>query len=142
VIGLRERVEIDGKGAEEMARLSDFMRASISATPQLHGLFLFDEAGRWPANSAPGAPDSLNYADRDYFRYLRDHDGEGAYIGTSVSSKVANSWILTVWRRVNHRDGTFAGGLTVTLSADLFQSLYRQFDVGERGSILLVKDTG
>ncbi len=144
--GLRERVETDGTGTltnpAAMARMGTWMRATVAAESRFHGLFLFDEEGRLLANSVTGTPSGLNYADREFFRYLRDHDIDGPYIGTPVRSKADDSWIITVSRRLKHPDGSFAGVVNLTLSADLFQRFYAQFDVGEHGSIVLLNDDG
>ena len=60
---LVDRLENDGVGAQQLPRLQRLLGAQRSELKQLHGLFVFDEEGRWIANSngaeVPGANLSL-----------------------------------------------------------------------------------
>lgn len=140
--GLNERVSVDGVSPAALARMEHLMRLRVAVEPRIHGLFLIDEHGHWLANSLPGTPRNLNYADRDFFRYLRDHDTGEPFITAPLQSKSDNSWIIILARRINHPDGRFAGVLTATISTDLFQRFYDKFDVGAQGSITLTNDAG
>ena len=140
LIGLQERVGVDGTGPAALERLARVMRQRVATMPQIHGLFLFDAQGRWLANSVPGAPIDLDYADRSYFRYHRDHTDAGTLVGEPVQSKVDGSWIIMVTRRLNHPDGSFAGVIDATISVDLFRDFYDRFDIGQKGVIALAND--
>ena len=49
---------------------------------------------------------------------------------------------MTVSRRFNHPDGSFAGVVIATIGAEYFSEFYGQFDIGESGTISLVSADG
>ncbi|SFB41024.1 diguanylate cyclase (GGDEF) domain-containing protein [Collimonas sp. OK607] len=51
-------------------------------------------------------------------------------------------WIITVSRRINHADGSFAGVALATLSIDYFKKFYDSFDIGRHGAIVLALNNG
>jgi len=114
------------------------MRMNISGQSLIRGLFLIDEHGARLADSIPGSPHDVNYAERDYFRYHRDVADDHVLIGRPVPSKVDGSSVVTMTRRISHDDGAFAGVLSATIASKVFQSEFRSFDVGARGVITMV----
>jgi diguanylate cyclase (GGDEF)-like protein/PAS domain S-box-containing protein len=51
-------------------------------------------------------------------------------------------WVVTVSRRFNHRDDSFAGVVIASISADYFSEFYGQFDIGAGGTISLLGTDG
>src|SRR5476649_371557 len=88
-----ERVETDGYGDAAMRRLHRLMVDQTANLPQLSGLFVYDENGRWMVNSRPGRDSPLNNADREYFLYHQSHTERGPHIGVPVVSR---------YRQVDH----------------------------------------
>lgn len=132
---VRERVETDGETPASLARLHRLIMARSADLPMLHGLFVFDSRGNVVANSLASAPPLLNYADRDYFQYHRDHADPGLRISGPYHSKLDGSWILVLSRRLDHPDGSFDGVVLATVTMSFFQNYYDTFDVGQRGVI-------
>ena len=140
LFALVDRVENEGVGAQQLPRLQRLLSAERSELKQLHGLFVFDEAGRWIANSnGADVPDSNN-SDREYFIFHRDHPDRGPHIGRSIKSRSSGEWIMTVSRRINHPDGRFAGVALATIYLSHFLELYDSIDMGRNGAINLVND--
>lgn len=142
LMGLVERLEVEGTGSAERARLYALLSTEVGDSPWLHGLFIYDEQGRWVVNSMAAKVQNLNNADREYFIYHRDNTDRGPHIGVPVRSRSTGEWILTVSRRFNHRDGSFAGVALATISMEYFQRFYASFDIGEHGAIVLARDNG
>ena len=142
LLGLTERLDVDGTSPEALARLSQFLRASVAANSRMRGLFVYDSAGRWIASSLPNTPTDLNNADRDYFQYLSRHDDAAAFIGQPVRSRSGGQWIVTVARRFNRPDGSFGGVVLATIDIDYFATFYSSFNVGRAGSLTLTSSTG
>ncbi len=142
LIGLVERLEVEGMGPVERARLYGLLSTQVADSPWMHGLFVYDEEGRWVVNSMAAKVQNLNNADREYFIYHRDHPDRGVHIGVPVKSRSTGEWIVTVSRRFNHPDGSFAGVALATISMDYFQRFYSSFDIGEQGAIVLALDDG
>jgi diguanylate cyclase (GGDEF)-like protein len=142
LLGLVERLENEGRSPRQLLRLEALMKNQRKQLPQLHGLFVYDESGRWLVNSNGPAPSGANNADRGYFIHHRDHVQRSAYVGPPVRSRSTNAWIFTVSRRIDHPDGSFAGIVLATLSLDYFSRLYQSLDIGDNGVITLALDHG
>jgi diguanylate cyclase (GGDEF)-like protein/PAS domain S-box-containing protein len=137
-----DRAEAEDFSETQLRRLNDAMQARIVQHPQLHGLFIYDDRGRWIAYTRmPPRPD-VNNADREYFAYHRSHPDRGLHIGLPVRSKSNGEWILPLSRRLEHPDGSFAGVALATVRLSHFDDNYRRYDVGQRGLFAMALDTG
>lgn len=132
---LVERLETDGFEPSRLPRLERLLSAQRSELSQLHGVFVYDEQGRWVANSNGAVVSDANNADREYFIYHRDHPDRGPHIGPAIKSRSSDEWIMTVSRRINHADGRFAGVALATIYLSHFLSLYDSIDMGRNGVI-------
>ena len=141
LIGLRERFEKDGTGPRALARMEAHMRVRAADQRHVHGLFMMDEQGDLLVTSVEGLP-RLNYAEREHFRYHQTHVEDHLLIGPPVRGKSDGVWMVTVSRRLNHPDGSFAGVVDATLALDQFQKFYETFDVGKKGVITLTSGAG
>lgn len=137
---LVDRLENDAVDAAQLPRLQRLLSAQRSELGQLHGLFVYDENGRWMANSNGADMPAANNADRSYFIYHRDHPDRGPHIGPSIKSRSSGEWIMTVSRRVNHPDGRFAGVALATIYLSHFLHLYDSIEIGRHGVINLITD--
>lgn len=135
-----ERLEDDGFDPAGLPHLERLLSAQRSELSQLHGLFVFDEAGRWVANSNGAAVPDANNADREYFIFHRDHPDRGPHVGPSIRSRSSGEWVMTVSRRIDHADGGFAGVALATIYLSHFLSLYDSIDMGGNGVINLISD--
>jgi diguanylate cyclase (GGDEF)-like protein/PAS domain S-box-containing protein len=142
LVGIVHRAKYDAGKPDALEDLNSILAAQAAALPQLAGLFLYDERGRWVANSLRMLPENANNGDREYFRYHRDHATAGPFIGPPVRSRLTGDWILTISRRIEHPDGSFAGVALATIPLSYFQKFYARFDLGEHGLIALLRDDG
>jgi len=146
VKGLRDSLDHDGTGSSAIALLEYRMGVQIRNQKSIQSMFAYDERGNWLASSRP-APDlstlrSLNYSERDFFRFHRDHDSDVVLIGTPIHAKFDGALVVTITRRLNHSDGSFAGVAGASISVDLFQRFFKMFDIGVRGAITLATGQG
>ncbi|WP_092413677.1 GGDEF domain-containing protein [Collimonas sp. OK307] len=142
LVGLVERVQAEGTGPHALLRLHALLVMRVNELPQLQGLFIYDENGRWLVNSLPATPPNVNNADRDYFIYHRSNVDPKPYIGLPIRSRSTGVWIITVSRRINHADGSFAGVALATINIDYFVKFYESFDIGRHGAIVLALNNG
>lgn len=142
LFGLVERIEKEGMGPVALKRLQMLLRNQRVQLPQLHGLFIYDSQGRWLVNSNLSGPVGANNSDREYFVYHRDHADADTYIGPPIRSRSTGTWILTVSRRINHPDGSFAGVALATIDLHYFLRLYETLDIGKNGVVNLVLGDG
>ncbi|WP_223463164.1 MULTISPECIES: sensor domain-containing diguanylate cyclase [unclassified Pseudomonas] len=134
---LVDRLEHEGVDQSRLPKLLNVQRRELS---QLHGLFVYDEKGQWIANSNGAGQTGVNNSDREYFIFHRDNPSRGPHIGPSIKSRSTGEWIMTVSRRVNHPDGSFAGVALATIYLSHFLQLYDSIDMGSNGVINLIAD--
>jgi diguanylate cyclase (GGDEF)-like protein len=131
-----------GELSGDRGRFHAFLTSMTTRTPSLQGLFLYDADGRWLLNSLPQTPPLANNADREYFVYHRTHAGRLPHVGNPVRSRSSGVWVLPVSRRLDNPDGSFAGVALATVRIDFFRQFYESFDIGKKGTIFLVLETG
>ena len=141
LIGIVERIEHDGTSPAALARIHTVLAQQATELGQLNGLFVYDEKGRWIADSQAVLL-NLNNSDREYFIFHRTHTDRGPHIGVPVISRSTGKWIIPVSRRINHPDGSFAGVALATIDVDFFSNFYASLDIGNAGAIALISESG
>jgi diguanylate cyclase (GGDEF)-like protein/PAS domain S-box-containing protein len=80
-----------------------------------------------------------NLSDREWFRHHQQSASSDLFLGHPVKSRTNGDWITTVSRRFNHPDGSFAGVVVGTVSAKYFSRFYRDFNLGSKSAITLMR---
>jgi signal transduction histidine kinase len=142
IVGLVQRMEIDGTGPETLQKLQKIMAVRRIAHPALADLIICDEFGNPLANASTALPTNRSVADTEYFRYHRASASREPHLGPPIRSEVPGSWVIPVSRRFDHRDGTFAGVVVAALDSAHFQNLYDTFEIGRNGTVLLTLSDG
>ena len=142
LFGLVQRMEVEGLDPSTQARLYPVLAAYIKELPQLQGIFVYDQNGKWLVNSMDDAPWRLNNSDREYFKYHKNHPDRTAHVSYPVVSRSTGEWIIPISRRINYPDGSFAGIVLATLPVDYFNKFYTRFNVGQDGQIMLFTKSG
>jgi len=140
--GIVERVEYEGTNPATVARLHKLLVARTAELPQLNGLFIYDENGRWIADSQPTLATNFNNSDREYFAFHRAHADLGPHISAPVISRSTGKWIIPVSRRINHADGSFGGVALATINVDFFTAFYDSLHIGQAGALALISENG
>jgi diguanylate cyclase (GGDEF)-like protein len=140
VFGLVERIETYGMSPTNLQTLYPLLVDQVAELPELQGIYIYDETGRYLINSMDNAPGATrNSADRAYFIHHRNSTDRGPYIGTPIHSKSTGEWIIPVSRRINHPDGSFAGVALASIKMAYFNHYYDRFDIGRAGTITLAQ---
>jgi len=142
LLGIVERVEVDGTGPAALKRLHDNLMMRRQELPQLDGLFVFDENGNWIINSTSTPLNRFNNSDREYFIFHRYDSGPGPHIGVPVISRSSGKWVIPVSRRINKPDGSFGGVVLATVDIDFFKTFYDSLQIGNAGAVALVLNSG
>ena len=137
--GVVERLQHDGYGPEQSARLNSLLATRARALSQIREIAFLDAKGAWQFSSLPSLPAYSN-ADRDYFVYHRDHSDLGLRINRPLVSRVSGRWTILLTRRVQDPDGSFAGVALAAVDLDYFQHLYDSFQIGQEGTIGLFRN--
>ena len=136
-----ERAEADGTRPQALPRLQREMAAQVKQLRVLHNLFIIDAGGNGVVNAKVGLK-NVNYRDRSYFIFHRTHVSRASHIGHTIRSRTDGSWIITITRRLNRRDGSFAGVALATISGNYFLHLYDRVAMGRAGIIMLALADG
>jgi diguanylate cyclase (GGDEF)-like protein len=142
VATLVQQAEIEGANSDTKPRLYELMTSLASALPAIHEMGLTDKDGNAVVKSLVPQPFGMNYRERDYFRFFSSHDSRDVFVGQPVESKVDGSVNITVSRRINDKDGNFAGIAVTSVSLNFFRKLFERVQFKSGGSISLVADNG
>jgi diguanylate cyclase (GGDEF)-like protein/PAS domain S-box-containing protein len=139
LFGALSRLEAEGTSPDVLNKLQKVLIARKASSRLIHGLVVADENGDWLTSSGSMGD---NLGDRPYFRHHRQSASRDALVGPVVRSKSSGEWIITLSRRFNHPDGSFAGVVVGTIAARYFSNFYSQFDNGTNGTVSLMSSDG
>jgi diguanylate cyclase (GGDEF)-like protein len=139
--GLAERIEHDQPGPELATRIHALLEMRVKGSQQIRELAVLDAAGSWLYSSLPTLP-IANNSDRGYFIFHRDHPGAGLLIDLPLISRTSGRWTIIVSRRVNDRDGGFAGIALAAIDLGYFQAFYDSLTVGRKTRVALFRSDG
>jgi len=89
------------------------------------------------SNSLGIAP-GISLASRAYFKAVQQQAQSGPVISEAVLGRVSNKWGIQVARRLEFKDGRFAGMLVANLGiAESFDAFYESLTTGKRDAIAL-----
>lgn len=142
LLGIKGIMESENINSGELKKIEGILQAQQKRLPQVHGFFIYDSQGKWLLNSNGVMPPGANNSDREYFKYHQSHDDLSPHLGESIQSRSTGDWIMTVSRRINHPDGSFAGVALATINLKYFLSLYEGVDMGKNGVINLISSDG
>ncbi len=84
-----------------------------------------------------------NFADRNYFQVQRDNPNAGLYISRPYLSRFRNGVpTISLSRRIENPDGSFAGVALIALDLSYFEDLFEGMALGPDGAISLVRTDG
>jgi diguanylate cyclase (GGDEF)-like protein/PAS domain S-box-containing protein len=139
ILGTVNQLETDGAGPETLSKIGLTLAVSKAAFRRIYNIVVFDESGRWIAAAAWSGPSVSEY---DFFLHHKQSTERAAFIGKPFISKTRGVWVVTVSRRFNHPDGSFAGVVVATVDAEYFSEFYRRFEIGRNGAISLLSADG
>lgn len=89
------------------------------------------------SNSLGVAP-GISLAGRDYFKTVKAQTRNAPVVSEAILGRVSNKWGIQVARRIEFKDGRFAGMLVANLGlAESFDSFYESLTRGKRDAIAL-----
>ena len=115
--------------------LEAFLRQQDAHIPEALGLRVVDAQGviRYAVNDVKVRNASI--ADRPQFIRLRDDPDAGLVFSRPLMGRTAEKWLITLGRRINNPDGTFAGDVHVAVAVDRFIDMFSRIDLGAKGNI-------
>jgi PAS domain S-box-containing protein len=119
-----------------------FLVNRLKNLPQSEALALIDDTGKVVSFSRTWPAPVIDTADREYFRYLRDHSSTEAFVGPPIQSKVNGEWTITIARRINGPNGEFLGVTAGYVRAHYFEDFYKAVSTRNGESLSLFRRDG
>ncbi|CAM3234137.1 diguanylate cyclase [Pseudomonas floridensis] len=141
LIGLTERVEKEGSGPEQIERLRSVIAREMGALPQISSVSLYNAEGVCTFSTNDNAV-GINSTQREFFKHHAEHAGRAPFIGPTIRSRANGQWVISVSRRINHPDSSFAGLMVVTIGIDHLLKFYSGIQIGNSGVISLTSAAG
>jgi signal transduction histidine kinase len=126
------RTELAGQDVHQ------FLISHMHNLPQAEAIALIDASGALVNWSRQQPVAALDVADRDYFRYLSQHDDPNIYISHAIEGRTSGKWIIILARRISGPDGTFLGVAVGLVRADYLEDFFRTISMrpGEAITVL------
>lgn len=134
--GFRERMEVSGLRPDQTGRLDHAITLRLRETPMLCGLAVFDAAGVRVAGDQDPAG-IVSVADRAALAHHGAQGDRSVWVGEITRSCAGGQWSLTVSRRIDDRQGRFAGIVRARISIAFLRRYYGSLAIGRRGMISL-----
>ncbi|MDR3371259.1 MAG: EAL domain-containing protein [Rhodoferax sp.] len=96
-----------------------------------NGHFIFD---------ASGEVSSASISDRAYFQRNQADPSGKLVISEPLFARITKNWVITLSRRIDDRQGRFAGLVQAAVRADYFQDFYAKLDLGPSRTVTLMDD--
>ena len=122
------------------AALHEFLAERIKVLPLATAVGLVAADGTL-VNGSGAAPPKLDLSQRDYFIYLRDHDDPDVFI-SAPGRTVNGNWTFFLARRINDRNGGFAGLAIGLVDAEYFEDFYRAITPDQGSAVTLLRRDG
>ena len=125
------------RGSLNRQTINAYLVRQRARIPELNGLRITNAKGEivYGTDLTPGS--LFNIADRHYFIQLRDDPKSGIVISEPIVGRVVGKWIITMARRLNYPDGSFAGIVYGTIALERFAETFSRVNVGKHGLITL-----
>ncbi len=118
------------RGALDEAALHQLMLRRAEESEPIRALLVLNADGKSVVDSAALPARPLDAGDRLYFRVHYEHPRLGLFIGPPVRSRITGQWAISVSRRVEASDGSFAGAVVAALDPAHLERFYGEA-VGE-----------
>ena len=122
-------------------QLQNMARSSATFLPQVSSVVIIDAKGKLLVSSVGSPTTAVDLSDRPYFIHHRTNNVDDLYIGPPIKTRAAGLWCFTLSRRINDKNGTFAGVAMVALRLSYFEELYSSIVEGRNGRFSLATTT-
>lgn len=118
-----------------------FNRATAASS--LGGAYVIGAGGYVAASQSGGAAPGVLLSDRDYFLAQQRRPDTGLFFSKPYFSRLRGGVpTLALSRRINGREGQFAGVALLAVRLEYFQNLLERIDVGRHGGVFIMMQDG
>jgi len=119
-----------------------FLVDRLRSLPQADSLALLDNTGRIVNFSRTWPIPVIEAGDRDFFKYLREHDDPAPVIGLPVINRFSKAWVIMIAHRINGVNGEFLGVAVGVIEARYFEDFYKEVRAEDTASAGLFRGDG
>ena len=116
------------------------LRENLRGLPFVRAIWVLDGNGMM-IHDSDDLPGSDDLSDREYFRAHRDDPRRGVHVDPPIKSRLG-VWFVAASRRVEKRDGSFAGVVVAAMEPRYFDRFYESLQVGKAGAVMLMRSDG
>jgi diguanylate cyclase (GGDEF)-like protein/PAS domain S-box-containing protein len=117
------------------AEIDAALARNLGQFPEAHSFRVADENGHY-LYDASGSLSKTTIGDRPYFQTLKSQPGAGLVVSPPLYSRVTKEWVFVLARRLDDRNGHFAGVVLTAVRADFFESFYSTLGLAEKDVIV------
>ncbi|MBI4724115.1 MAG: hypothetical protein HY765_03730, partial [Rhodomicrobium sp.] len=136
---VKGRIEAEGPAFDLNAWKA---RVPELVSPAIQSLIIVGADGKVLGTARDHDSKPVSLSGRDFFAAHRDNPNLGFFIGRPVSGKISKHPAIPATRRLNTKDGQFAGVLSFFLDPKLLTSSHQKIHLGEAASMTLVASDG
>jgi diguanylate cyclase (GGDEF)-like protein len=126
----------DGISRSREQELHALLKSQVDSVPAVAVIRITNAKGDNLYSSLDWIP-HINISDRKYFQRQRADATAGLVISAPLISRTTGKWTFILSRRLNFKDGSFAGIILVILDLNYFQHLYHTLNLGTDGLVAL-----
>ncbi|WP_298371888.1 PAS domain S-box protein [Azospirillum sp.] len=134
--------DMQSHGGEDDGETRQLIRHAVRRSSILVQISVIDERGDLVMTSVEDAPARVHLADREHFRVHVADPNVGLFIGKPVFGRASGKWSIQLTRRINRKDGSFAGVIVASMDPFYFSRSLENLDVGPDGVVSIVGKDG
>ena len=119
-------------------QLNAGLKARLLQFPEVAGMSIIDAAGDTLYTSYAG-PSRPNFADRGYFRTLRDNPRAAVVFSEVILARNTGRQGIAVARPLRDESGVFRGAVVALIELEHFLKLFQSLNVGANGNIAIYR---
>jgi diguanylate cyclase (GGDEF)-like protein len=126
----------------QIRKFHDYLAERLRSVPQADAIVVIDANGML-VNGSRGWPIvPIGSSDRDFYRYFREHDDPGVFIGSLSKNRGTGNLSLFFARRINGPDSSFLGLVLAIVDIKYLIGFYQTAGEHEREAITLLRRDG
>jgi len=114
-----------------------FLMRQAERLPEIRALRVVTAEGLLIRGEADGGPPRVNWTEREFFAYHRDHADDTLRLSKPFIGNRSKSYVIALTRRYNFPDGRFAGIAIAPIALAHLAKLISRYDLGPSGSVIL-----
>ncbi|WP_223216728.1 GGDEF domain-containing protein [Paraburkholderia phenoliruptrix] len=141
VDGAEHHLDLSAGLPDDARRAVLFDRATTAAF--LGGAYILGANGEVLASQSGEINPNIRFSDRDYFVVHQRNPAVGLYLSHPFHSRLRDGKLsIGLTRRINDKNGRFAGVALLAIRIEYFQRLLERISVGKQGSVFIAMNDG